>query len=93
MPDNENTKAMQGRIRELAQRAKNDPRFKEQLSADPVATLRQVGLEDAAIREILADDGVTESDPRVQGKFGDVSAMRWCVLTDCPCTRCCITSF
>ena len=95
MPQQDDKQQKKDQIRQLVDRAKSDPSFKQQFSSDPVATLEQAGFSEAAIQEILGDEGLGPDDPRRRGKKGSFDDARAadCWLTDCPCTRCCITSF
>ena len=51
------------KVDQLVARAKSDPAFKQQAKEDPVGTLRQAGLNDEAIGDLLREEGLADLDP------------------------------
>ncbi len=68
----------------------------DQIRADPVGAMRDAGLPDDMIAEILEQDGYDQidlSDPTVKPrrrKDGEMSTHRRCTIT-CLCSNCCIS--
>ena len=95
----DDVKQKKDEIDRLVARAKRDSGFKQRVKEDPVGALQEAGFTEDALREVLIDEGYGDLDPEdkklkpKQKKAVDVARDCWstCWLSDCPCTRCCIT--
>jgi hypothetical protein len=75
---------IRSKIDVVAQRARSDGAYMTSFKTDPVGTLRAAGLPDAAIVDVMRDEGM---EAEVSGYMKSE-----CWLS-CPCTGCCVTSF
>jgi hypothetical protein len=66
---------------QIAQRAKSDPTYAQELRSDPATAAQAAGMPEEAIGAFLREEGLAEvSGYRMEDE--------WCVCTDC-----CITEF
>ncbi len=77
---------VRSKIDAVAQRARSDGAYMTSFKNDPVGTLREAGLPDAAIVDVMRDEGM---EGEVSGFMRKVDE---CWMS-CPCTGCCVTSF
>lgn len=72
-------------IDEIAQRARSDGFYMQQLKDAPIETLQAAGLPDGAIEDVLHEGNLSDAE---------VTGYMFCVITcwkSCWCTQCCIT--
>ena len=64
---NEQVRAL---ARRLAEKAKNDPAFREQIMQDPMSTLTSAGLPEQAVADFLRETGLGDVSGYMLGPLG-----------------------